>query len=92
MWELEAFITTTMLGGELAGAWAGATWGGAAGIHGMATLGTPIAVIQVSTHIPDTTTDMTVTTDTVGMMRKGILKMVVGLTQLPDWVEIRTAD
>ena len=87
MWELEAFITTTMLGVELVGAGAGATWGGAAVIHGMATVGTPIAVIQVSTHIPDTTTDMEVT------MRKDILTLrVEGLTQLPDWVEIRTAD
>ena len=95
MWELEAFITPTMVGGELAGAGA---------IHGMVTAGTLIGVIQVSTRIADTTTtDMTVTTDTVGITgltdnREGNLRMVVvdtprleGLGQLPDRVEIRTA-
>ena len=77
MWELEAFITPTMVGGGLAGAGA---------IHGMVTVGTLIGVIQVSTRIADTTTtDMTVTTDTMGMVGitgmtailAGILKMVV---------------
>jgi hypothetical protein len=46
----------------------------------MATVGTLIGVIQVTTHIADTTTtDMTVTTDTVGFtdIREGNLKMVV---------------
>ena len=66
MWDLEAFITTTMFGGGLAGA--GVTRGGATGIHGMATAVIPIGVIQVFTPIADpTTTDMMVTTATVGI-------------------------
>ena len=69
MWDAEAFITMTIFGGGLAWAGAGVTRGGTAAIHGMATAGIPITVIQVTTHIADiTTTDMTVTTDTVRMV------------------------
>jgi acyl CoA:acetate/3-ketoacid CoA transferase alpha subunit len=105
MWEVEAFITTTIFGGGLAWglAWAGVgvTRDGTVAIHGMATAGIPITVMQVITRIADPTiTDMTVTTDTVGMtdILVGILKIVVailrvwGVPQLHERVEIRTAE
>ena len=67
-----------MFGGGSAGA--GVTWGGATGIHGMATAVIPIGVIPVITPIADpTTTDMAATTDTVGItdFLWCILQMVV---------------
>jgi len=75
-----------------------------AAILGLATVAIPITVIQVITPIADPTTiitDMTVTTDTVGMtgFLRSILQMVavnslrvLGVPQLQDRVEIQTAD
>ena len=75
MWELEAFITPTIVGGGLAGT--RVTRGGTAAIHGMATAGIPITVIQVTTHIADTTA--TGTTGTMGTM--GTMG-IVGMTDI----------
>src|SRR5436190_11764091 len=81
MSAVEAFITTAIIGGELASA--GVTAGRAAAIRGMATVGIPISVIQVTTRIADiTTTAMTATTDIVGMtgftyILESIFKMAV---------------
>lgn len=98
-WDLEALITTTMIGGGLVGV----TRGGTAAIHGiMATAGIPITLIQAFTDIADsTTTDMAVTMDTGGtteslrciLQIKGVeIPQVQGVLQLQHRVEIRPAD
>lgn len=91
MWDLEAFITTMMIGGGWAGA--GVTRGGTAAIHGGALAGIPSVITHITTTITTTTTTGMAVTDTVGTVVDS-LRSPRGrdAPQLQDRVEVQTAE